>query len=255
MNPKYLLGGLVSLPLLPIMFYQGMRIKAKIPPLPEAKGLNGIANVSAKRTIRLITIGESSMAGVGVNTHEEGFTGTLAERLAGIIKVNVSWKVYAKSGFTVKRATQKIIPSIKEDKVDLIVVGLGGNDAFELNTPSGWIKDVHELILSLRTKFGNVPIVFSNMPPIKDFPAFTPLMKFAIGNLVEIFAEELEKVCQRTDHVYFSSEIIKVSDWIDRLGNRHSHEDFFSDGVHPSKLTYQTWANVIAKFIEKEVTL
>lgn len=82
----------------------------------------------------------------------------------------------------------------REFRVDLIVIGIGGNDAFELSTPKKWIKDVRELIKSLRVKFENVPILFIHMPLIKEFPAFTSLIKFTIGNLVHIPGDELEKI-------------------------------------------------------------
>ena len=82
MNTKYLLGSILALPLLPVMYFQGKRIKASVPNLPEAKGTAGIAVANSEHSMNLLTIGESTIAGVGVETHEEGFTGTLAKELA-----------------------------------------------------------------------------------------------------------------------------------------------------------------------------
>ncbi|MDB9836325.1 hypothetical protein OAC51_05425 [Flavobacteriaceae bacterium] len=76
------------------------------------------------------------------------------------------------------------------------MIGLGGNDAFELNTPRKWKKDVRQLINNIKVKFKEVTIVFINMPPIREFPAFTSLIQFTIGNLVEILGEEL-KTCSK----------------------------------------------------------
>jgi lysophospholipase L1-like esterase len=84
------------------------------------------------------------------------------------------------------------------------------------------------------------------MPPIKEFPAFTSLIKATIGNLVEVLGEELKKVVVEYDHVYYFGEVITLKDWIKRLNIDVKKEEFFSDGVHPSKLTYQTWAKDIA---------
>jgi hypothetical protein len=44
-------------------------------------------------TLNLITIGESKIAGVGVKTHEEGFTGSLAMELSVLLGCDVRWKV------------------------------------------------------------------------------------------------------------------------------------------------------------------
>lgn len=249
MNLKYLLGLVVTIPLLPLMFLQGLWIRKKVPDLPEALEPQGIASEEYNGKIQLLVIGESTMAGVGVATHEEGFAGALAKELAQQLEINIHWKVYAKSGFTAKRVKEEIIPIITETNTDLIVVGLGGNDAFKLSSPNHWKKHIRGLIIALRAKFKDTPIVFANMPPIKEFPAFTSLIKWTIGNLVEILGTELGKLITDYDKVYFSSEKIRLKTWVQRLELDAESNDFFSDGVHPSKLTYQIWAKDLTSFI------
>ncbi len=252
MNIKYLLGAIVTIPLLPLMYIQGKQIRKKIPSLPEAEGREGVSSISSKKRLSLITIGESTMAGVGVDTHKEGFTGMLAEDLSTKLNIQICWKVYAKSGYTAKDVLQKIIPKIDENKVDILIVGLGGNDAFRLNTPKKWKSHILNIINALKNKFENAIIVFINMPPIKEFTAFTPLMKFTLGNLVTLFGEELEKVIDDHKEVYFHSQCITLEDWINKMDSNAKPSDFFSDGVHPSKLTYQTWAKDISDFISND---
>jgi lysophospholipase L1-like esterase len=249
MNLKYSLGAIISIPLLPILYFQGKLIKVKVPKLPEAREGKGSCLASSNRTFRMITLGESTIAGVGVTTHEEGFTGTLAKELSTELKINIDWKVYAKSGYTAKKINDSIISSITENLIDLIVIGIGGNDAFELNTPKRWNTDVRELIKSIQAKFKAVPILFINMPPIKEFPAFTSLIKFTIGNLVDILGEELEKVVKDFENVYYYSRVVRSSYFIERYKLNMSPTEFFSDGVHPSKITYQIWAKDVSNYI------
>ncbi len=249
MNIKYILGSILTIPLLPLMYLQGKKIKKSVPRLPEAEDVKGFSQVSSKKVLRMLSIGESTIAGVGVKTHQEGFTGSLANELATELKTNIDWKVYAKSGYTAKKVTENIIDHIKEKSIDLIVIGLGGNDAFELNTPKKWNRDVRALIRTIRQKFNDVPIVFTNMPPIKDFPAFTSLMKFTIGNLVNILGEELNKIVKDFEQVYYYPLESSCKDYIERFNLKIEPSDFFIDGVHPSKMTYQIWAKDISKFI------
>ncbi|MFT4834678.1 MAG: lysophospholipase L1-like esterase [Flavobacteriaceae bacterium] len=248
MSIKYYLGALLSIPLLPIMYLQGKRIRASIPKLPEAMGLMGSCRVIDKnvKSLNLMTIGESTIAGVGVATHEEGLTGTLAKELSHAMQVNASWHVYARSGYTAVNISKKLIPIIEEKNIDLIVIGLGGNDAFKLNSPRKWTRDVSAVIEQLQGKYPNTPIVFINMPPIKEFPAFTPLIKSIVGNLIELLGEALKKTVVRYENVYYFGEIITIDTWRSRYNIDPLHAEFFSDGVHPSKLTYQTWAKDIA---------
>ncbi len=251
MNLRYLSGALISIPLLPIMYFQGKRIRASVPKLPEAKGIEGRCYIKGQneRPLKIISIGESTIAGVGVETHEEGFTGTFAKEISKLFDFNVDWKVYARSGYTAKRVENKIIPKIYERKADLIIVGLGGNDAFKLNRPTKWKKEIDTLIKSIKAKFPEALIIFCNMPPIKEFPAFTSLIKFTVGNLVEILGEELKEVVTGHENAFYFGDKITLREWIEKFQLRKKKEDFFSDGVHPSKLTYQTWAKDIAREI------
>jgi lysophospholipase L1-like esterase len=247
-NLKYLFGAYLAMPILPVMYLQGKRVKESVPKLPEALGASGTVEGQLP-FFRLVTIGESTIAGVGVETHEEGFTGTLAKRLAAQLNTALEWKVYAKSGYTVKAMRHKLVPKVEEAHIDLIVIGAGANDAFQLSSPWKWKKDVNALITELRKKYGHTPIVFTNMPPIKSFPAFTPLMKFFLGNLVDILGEVLAAEVRKHDNVFFYNRKITLEDWIERLDITAAPEDFFSDGVHPSKLTYQTWAKDLVTFM------
>lgn len=253
MNLRYLSGAVISFPLLPLMYYQGKQIRASVPKLPEADGIEGscYSNEKNGNTLKVISIGESTIAGVGVLTHQEGFTGTFASEISKLFDLNVKWKVYARSGYTAERVEKKIIPKITEEQVDLIVIGLGGNDAFTLNRPSKWKVQIKSLIESIKSKFPQATIVFCNMPPIKEFPAFTPLIKFTIGNLVEILGEELEKAVNEYHSVFYFGDKITLEGWIEKFQLNVKKADFFSDGVHPSKLTYQTWAKDIANEVYK----
>lgn len=244
---------MITVPLLPVLYLQSKRIRASVPILPEARGNHGVTSNTRDRSIKMLLLGESTIAGVGVETQEEGFAGTLAAELSHRLGIGIEWFVHARSGYTAKIVTQKLLPNIEEKNFDLIVIGLGGNDAFTLNTIRGWRKDIGELIKQLRRQFGNVPIFFANMPPIKEFPAFTSLIKFSLGNLVELFGEALVKLLVRFENVYYSSEVITVDGWVQKLGIKPEQNTFFSDGVHPSKLTYQTWAKDFALFIESKL--
>lgn len=254
MSLKYSIGAMLAVPLLPLLYLQGRRVKNSIPNLPEAIGPEGASGSKTNSELNVLVIGESTMAGVGVKTHREGFAGTLADLLAESFYLYVQWKVQAKSGITVSRVSNELLSDLNEKGWDLVVVGIGGNDAFKLNNPVRWKAQIRSLIQDLVSKFGNVPVVFTNMPPIKEFPAFTPLMKWTIGNLVEILGESLKEVVAEFENVYYSSEVISIDTWSKKYNLSDDLGLYFSDGVHPSKLTYQTLARQSAEFIaENEI--
>ena len=252
MNIKYTLGAIISVPLLPFLYFQGKKLRKTIPQLPEATGIEGICKASSNEMFQLITIGESTIAGVGATTHETAFTGTLAKELAEKLGKNISWKVYAKSGYTAKSIKDNIIQNITEKFADAIVIGLGGNDSFELNTPKKWNTDIRKLITVIREKYPKTPIIFTNMPPIKEFTAFPKMIKFVIGNLVMHLGKELEKVVKTYKNVFYYARQITFDDYVTRMNLKVEINAFFSDGVHPSELAYQVWAKDVANYLLEE---
>jgi len=253
MNLKYLIGCILFAPTLPIMYLQGKRIKKKIPRLPEAKDPNGFCAIpGSKKTLSLISIGESTIAGVGVETHQEGFNGTFARELSRFLDVNISWRVYARSGYNASKVNERLIPKIQETNPDFILIGLGGNDAFELSGPKKWRADMSDLVRNLEGKFPEAFLLFTCMPPIKEFPAFTPLIKMTIGNLVELLGKELAELSKQHDRVFYDDRILTLRKWNDRFQISAEATDYFSDGVHPSKLAYQSWAKDMAERVVKD---
>ncbi len=248
---KYILGSALVIPCLPIIYIQGELIKKAIPKLPEADGVEGLQQSDhyKGKPFRLLCLGESAMAGVGAETHKEAIAGTIAKEISQKIHKDVYWRVYARNGYTAKRLRLKILPKIVERDFDLIVIALGGNDAFALNSPATWRKSILALLQETQELFPNTPIVFMNMPPIKEFPAFTSLIKFSVGHLVRILGRELEFIVDNMEEVYFSSEVIEFNTWLQKYRMNANRLAFFSDGVHPSVITYQIWAKDLVDFI------
>jgi len=246
---KYILLVIFIIPIFPLLIIQGRIIQHKIKKLPEAEGNSGVSGNNYKKHKSILIIGESTMAGVGITEHRKGFAGTLAQELSSQLEIKISWQVQAKRGFTAKQVTRYIVPEIKEYQFDLIIVGLGGNDTFAVRNPRKWIKHINELIEHLNHKFNKTPIAFLNLPPIKDFPAFSFLMKKTMGNLVFILNDTLKVYMANQSQVFFNSEQIQLKDWIQKYEQFNAPSDFFSDGVHPSELTYRLWAKDFSQFL------
>lgn len=245
---KYFCAALITIPFLPFIYFQGKKVKADVPILPEAEGHEGVFG-NFKKQINLLALGESTIAGVGVDQHKNGLTGALAKHFSELQKYQVNWKVVAKSGFTAYQTATKLVPKIGTFDPDIIVIGLGANDAFQLNSPKRWRSSMKSLLTRLNNTFPKSIIVCINMPPIKEFPVFTPLMKKVMGNLVELFGKELKHLVKNYSNVFYIDQKLTLEDWIKKQNNKFSVQDFFSDGVHPSQLTYQIWGKEVAEFI------
>ncbi|NNE27755.1 MAG: SGNH/GDSL hydrolase family protein [Saprospiraceae bacterium] len=236
------------LPVLPLLYFQAKKVRKNTPILPPALNPKGVTGSVKNELARILIIGESTMAGLGVVYHADGFSGALSESVSQLTEKKVIWEVHAKSGYTVQQLNDRIIKHI-QGQFDLIVIGVGGNDAFTLNTTQQWSKDILKMIQLLRSKFPAAKIVFINMPPIHAFPGFTPLLQKTLGNRVELLGRRLKQLADRIQNVYYINEKIELNKWKQKHNKTYSTEAFFSDGIHPSKRTYQTWAKEVAAFI------
>ena len=74
-------------------------------------------------------------------------------------------------------------------------------------------------------------------------------MKSTVGNLVELLGDSLNSLVQEFPQVYYNAERIQLDVWQERHGVSGDVRQYFSDGVHPSLLTYQIWARDMAGYI------
>lgn len=253
LNCQYALGAFFALPIVPVLYLQGKQVRKKVPDLPEASGVAGVSPEGIKGTFKVLLIGESTMAGVGVATNEEGFAGSLAGALHTKLAKTVHWEVYAKSGYAAQRILEEILPTITTNKADLIVLGMGANDTLEINTPYTWGKYVRAILYTLQKQFPNTPIAFANMPPVNNFEALTPLLQVTLGNLSFLLKEELELIVSEFSNVHFDNRLLEIENWITESDANKPIPNLFSDGVHPSKYSYQLWAIHFADFLFQEV--
>ena len=247
----YYLGGLLALPFSPLLFLQGKQVRANIPELPEAGGSKRGTTGQGTRPIRLLTLGESTIAGVGVKSHEEGFTGHLSKCLHQAIGRPVEWQVLAKSGYTARAATLHLAPLLPSAPLNLIVIGLGGNDTFELSSPLKWRSDMIHLIKAIRERQPDAPILIINLPPVGQFPAFPASLQFALGGLVRLQGMAIRDIPNLFKNTYYMSRPISLKEWEEKAPPGAGVVAFFSDGVHPSKLTYKLWAEEAGAFITR----
>jgi lysophospholipase L1-like esterase len=232
----------ISLICSPLLYFQSKKVRKEVPDLPEASNPKGLIQYEGKAKFNLLVIGESTMAGVGIKDHQDGFACHLGNQISEHLHQTVSWEVQAKSGYTAKQIHDLLLPKIEMKQADLIVIGTGANDAFSLNTPNHFAKEVDKIISQLRRSYSLCPIVFISMPPVSYFPAFTKLMQFCIGNWVKFNGTKLESILKDGQQIYFMKDDIKPEDWFDKYDHFNNIHDMFSDGVHPSKMTYQLWA-------------
>jgi len=228
------------LPLLPLLWIQGKRVRASIPLLPTPTGPDYGQVIAEGPVFSVLVIGESSVAGIGVETMEKSLAAHYARNLSKRLGRSVKWQVYAQSGITAHDLLKKVQREPFQGSFDLIIICLGGNDAFSVHSPGRWKKDCLALVQKIK-KHHQGPILFSDIPPIHDFPAFTKLLQSVLGNLVKLYRWSLQEIAAKEKDIYLVSIPLAI-----HVRPGKTIHDNFSDGVHPSEITYTDWADDLA---------
>ena len=139
---KFYLGAVFVLPFLPLLIWQGKRLRASIPDLPEADGSRKGREGHGEPPFNLLVLGESTMAGVGVRHQNDGIVCQMASALAGKTNREINWEVIAKSGYNARKTLNELVPQITNTPFDVVVIGLSVNDVIERNRPLGWKRDL-----------------------------------------------------------------------------------------------------------------
>ncbi len=90
-----MLDSLQLIALAPILLWQGRKVRQRTLRLPEAGGAR-TGSLGQGLPLRVLLLGDSAAAGVGVGRQEEALAGQLAAQLSS--EYQVAWQLLAESG-------------------------------------------------------------------------------------------------------------------------------------------------------------
>ena len=233
---KYL-ATILTPPLLPILLAQGYWVRKRTVRLPDADGPRSGTVAGASETLKLIAVGESTVAGIGARTHEEALTGQLARALSEQSGRAVDWMVVARSGINARDTLKDLVPQLAGYRADVVLIALGVNDSIEFHTSRRWVADIERLIAAVRAEVGDALVLLSGVPPLDYFPALPSPLSLALGaRSAFLGAASVELVKRLKDVVYVPFQI----------EGKGRTDLFCADGFHPSELGYEEWAAQLA---------
>jgi lysophospholipase L1-like esterase len=187
--------------------------------------------------VKLLVIGESTVAGLGARTHEKALAGQFAKQLSKPVGRAVEWHVIGKNGVTARQTIDDLVPQIPNERFDHILIGLGGNDVLKLSSPRNWRRDMTELIGILRERNPDATIFLANCPMIIASPVLPQPIKAILWELSKMHDANAREFTSSMDRVFYYPQPV---------GFRS--EGFFADGIHPSEQGYAQWAAAMVNY-------
>ena len=226
----YLIIGL----LFPLLWYQGMRLKREVPRLPlPGDSPFGICKGKDKE-FKILGLGESPMAGVGIAKHSLTLTGLTAVKLNKLLGCSVKWEILAESGLSLKNLNKLIGEQLGKNS-NLVLVSMGGNDVFQLTPPWVWKNNINTCVKLLFEKENKPLILFSPVPPVGRFPAIPNPLRITFSFWGLLLQASLDQTINSMDNAYLLDERFP-----------EGKEYYLEDGIHPSPLAYDPWSEKLA---------
>jgi lysophospholipase L1-like esterase len=235
---------LIALALLPILIAQGKYARRGTPRLPDATGpATGTAGAhhSGDR-LSLLTVGESPVAGVGVETHQQAITGQLAEALADAWRRPVAWRACGRNGVTVRDALHQVVPGIPVQPVDVALVAFGVNDTTAFHSVARWRNDLRAILAAIEERCTPRLILLSGVPPVGHFPALPQPLRWVMGLKARTLDCATKDLALSLPRVRYAALSLDPTD----------ATLMASDGYHPSAIGCAMWATLLAGHCKHE---
>jgi lysophospholipase L1-like esterase len=221
--------------LFPIIAVQGLRMRSRVEILPPATGptVGTVGAGAAGPPVRIAVLGESSAAGCGAETHDDGFPGSLARELAGRTHRPVAWEVVGQYGATARRIRHRLLPQLG-DNFTVAVLLAGANDVLNRRSPTEWADDLTVIVAGLADRAEHVVVV--GLPPFKTFPSLPTTLGRYLTQRADTLNEISQRICAQRPR----------ATWIHTDGMQIGPDFFARDGFHPSAFGYLRWAKTVA---------
>jgi len=220
----------------PVAWLQGRELRRRTPRLPEAPGPRSGSIQGSEPVLRVIGLGESPMAAVGLADQSEALLPLLASNLNRSTGRRVAWATAARSGATAAVTRRELLPRLDPFRSDLVVIALGVNDCLALRSPRRWRSDLAALITAVRDRLSAGTILVAGIPPMQRFPALSPPLSILLGTRARLLnAVSARLAAASPDVVHVPMQLAGPA------------EAFFCrDGFHPSARGHAAWARQLA---------
>ncbi|MGV8886183.1 MAG: SGNH/GDSL hydrolase family protein [Microbacteriaceae bacterium] len=216
--------------LAPLLFPQSRVILSHLPTLPEAER-DWKGSVAGADPLRLLVIGDSTAAGVGVDSNADGLAGNLARAMSDATGRGVDWTVIARSGATTGEVRNFFLGLASRERFDVIFVSTGVNDVMQLRTKYAFAADLELIVAGLEASSPHASIMVAGIPRMERFTSLPDPLGTILGARAYRLNSGAHAVLERHPGV------VHTPPWpIGQPGF------FAADDFHPSAAGYRAWA-------------
>ncbi|MBM94558.1 MAG: G-D-S-L lipolytic protein [Oceanospirillaceae bacterium] len=214
----------------PVIAWQGKQVRRQTLRLPEAAGKREQLNDDDH--FRVLIVGDSAAAGVGVEEQSDALLGQLVSRLSK--NHPVGFRLSANTG----DSSADLLRKLQADKTDtrtfdLVIISIGVNDVTGFTSLARWGRLLRTIRAEIQQRFQPATILFTQVPPMHHFPALPQPLRWLLGWR----ARQLNTILNKTLR---PEQVLNVSIPFDDIY-------MATDGFHPGKPGYSLWAEEVMR--------
>ena len=205
----------------PILIPQGLWARKAALRLPVASPPDSGCHGGDGGEFRVVGMGDSVIAGVGVDNLNESVTSQVAEQLSAEIGIAIGWQASGCNGERLKGFLARTQNS-ELSGADLVLVSIGVNDVTGLTGMARWQLQLIELFAQIRAH--DRRIIVLGVPPMELFTALPQPLRWVLGLRAALLDHVLRQIVS----------VMPDVEWIDSASN-FSVSQLAEDGYHPGR--------------------
>jgi lysophospholipase L1-like esterase len=208
----------------------------------DADGLVGTAGQPGQRPLRVVWLGDSLAAGLGVDAVED----TPARLVSRMLERSIDLSVLAKPGATSGDVLEQQVPALAGIGADLVVLCVGANDVARLSSRSGYALRLDEIVRATAP----IPTVVLSLPDM----AMPDRLAQPLRSLAGMRARWFEAARARVVACYEHATSVDVASRPPEVSRRAGRALLCADKFHPGPEAYRVWAERIADACHRLLT-
>lgn len=235
-----------------VLLTEAFSAKHSVKLAPEPSGpQSGIAYGTSKTAhvnreaepLTITAVGDSMVAGCGVNNTTLGLIPDFANDLAEQTGRPVHWSIMGKLGATMRRVRYRMLPAVAKKleatprKIDVLVICAGSNDVMARRSVPEWRDDLTAVIEKSQELASHIVVLSSGQ--LYKSPSLGKMLRQEAERRIDEQTAVSAEVCTMADVTYVD------------LTHEPLHADandfWASDHFHPSELGYRLIAQAIIK--------
>jgi lysophospholipase L1-like esterase len=222
----------------PVYIFQGLLVRQRALRLSPATGPRSGQFGPGDAPYKILTIGDSSAAAVGIEKTSGALCCHLSEKLHARSGKSVEWHISGHNSAVAGEIRDVVVPNLEPVDYTHIIIMLGTNDIKNWHTTGRWKKEFGGLLYALRTRFPESKLYWHQAIDTRSVPALPEPLATIMNWRRALINRKGAQLCVERGAVAVPPLPDVTAD------------GFCVDGFHANEQGYDVWAEHILNHFE-----